>query len=168
MALPANGGYFSPVQLQTLAGVSARLIPQEAAPNGRVDLPAALDLQLSGGIGKGWRYEVLPPDEVLFKQGMDQIENLAQHLYQRAFSDLNTGAQEDLLLRFQEGKTAGIPWPAEVSKRFFGELLAALTALYYSHPIGRAEIGDRSFADLPDWQAIGLNEEEPPENSRKI
>ena len=59
-------------------------------------------------------------------------------------------------------------WPAEVQKRFFVELLAALTGIFYAHPIGRAEIGDRSFADLPDWQSLGLNEEEPPAHKRTL
>jgi hypothetical protein len=164
---PERSGYFNEEQLQTLVSVAARLLPQDSNKP-TVDLPLKLDAQLAGGVGKGWRYEVLPPDEVLFKQGMEMIEKAAQSTHQSSFTALNEEAQDVLLTHLQEGKIKNIDWPAEVQKRFFEELLAALTSIFYSHPIGRAEMGDRSFADLPDWQALGLNEVEPPSNRRPL
>lgn len=158
---PKKSGYFNEAQLQTLEAVSARLLPQDA--NGpRVNLSLKLDEQLARGVGKGWRYEILPPDEVLFKQGMDAVEQSTGNNFPR----LSAQQQDAFLESLQKGEVQNITWPAAVQKRFFEELLAALTSVFYSHPIGRAEVGDRSFADLPDWQAIGLNEEETPENKR--
>ncbi len=160
---PKKSGYFNEAQLQTLAAVAARLLPQDS--NGpTVDLPLKLDEQLAGGVGKGWRYEILPPDEVLFKNGMDAIENAVE----KDFSLLSSEKQDAFLESLQKGEAQNMDWPAEVQKRFFEELLAALTGIFYSHPIGRAEMGDRSFADLPDWQSIGLNEVEPPANRRSV
>ncbi len=158
---PKRSGYFNDAQLQTLAAVSARLIPQLAG-GPTVDLPLKLDAQLTHGKGKGWRYDILPPDEVLFKQGLDAIEKAA------GFASLDTEKQDAFLESLQKGEVRNMDWPAEVQQRFFVELLAALTAIFYSHPIGRAEIGDLSFADLPNWQALGLNEEEPPVNKRVV
>lgn len=166
-----SGGYFNDAQLQTLRAVANRLIPQDPpqiSGNLWVNLPAALDDQLAVGKGKGWRYDILPPDSVLFKKGMEQIESAAQASYKQAFTALSDSEKDAVLTLFQEGKAALSDWSGEMQKRFFEELLAALTSIYYSHPAGRAEIGDLSFADLPHWEAIGLNATEPPKNQRVL
>ena len=82
------------------------------------------------------------------------------------FVALNEGQQDSLLHAVQHGVVSGDVWPSLPAQRFFEDLLAEVTEIYYSHPLAQEEIGYVGMADAHGWQAIGLNEREthePPE-----
>ena len=71
--------------------------------------------------------------------------------------------RDTVLQLVQAGKAPGEAWQTLPAGRFFEELLAELTELYYAHPLAQEEIGYVGLADLPSWTKIGLNEKEDRE-----
>ena len=150
--------FFSEAQFDTLKAACARLIPQDAEAEA-VDLPGLLDAQLKESGGKGWRYDTLPPDETMYQLGLEGIDQTANALYVAPFHRIPAREQDEILTAVQLGKAPGSVWQRLPSARFFEELLAAIAALYYSHPIAKWLVQDLSFADARGWHNIGLQEQ---------
>jgi hypothetical protein len=73
-------------------------------------------------------------------------------------------AQQDAVIEsLASGTPPGEIWQSLNATRFFEEMLAELTAVYYAHPWAQDEIGYTGYADLPGWTKIGLNEKEARE-----
>lgn len=139
-----------------LEAVSDCLLPQNERDE-KIPLAALLEENLQGGKGKGWRYAALPPDREAVVQGLKGIEEEAQSGYGRPFQQLSTGDRQSILTDVQTARAKAPSWKELPAGLFFTELLALLTQLYYSHPLGKEEIGDASFADAKGWTHIGLN-----------
>jgi hypothetical protein len=146
--------YFSPAAFRQLQAIAGRIILQDTH---EVDLAGVLDTQLAGGTGKGWRYDTLPPDQTLFESGILATDAEAQHRHGLAFDQLSPDAQDTLLEILQRNAGTDDIWKGLHAGMFFTELLAQLVTIYYSHPAGRDQCGDRSFADAHGWTALGLN-----------
>ncbi len=157
---------FAPVFFDTetfniLSSVCMRLIPQKDRPK-KIDLPGLLDEQLSVGTGKGWRFNQLPPDKILYIRGLNGINETCELMYNKTFDLLAEEEQDAVLSDIQSGKPKGKIWE-QMPGLFFQELLTLLTELYYSHPLAKEEIGEVAFADGKGWLNIGLNEHEAHE-----
>ncbi len=148
--------FFNAGQFDTLRAVCHRLIPQPPQASG-VDLPGLLDAQLAAGVGKGWRYNVLPPEEALFRGGMDLLQTLARRQHGVDFTALDAAQQDAVLQAVQAGTLPDATWPSDVARRFFEDLLAGLVELYFSHPAAKAWISDTSYADAQGWSVDGTN-----------
>ncbi|MDQ2752081.1 MAG: gluconate 2-dehydrogenase subunit 3 family protein [Bacteroidota bacterium] len=153
--------FFSVEEFATLQAVCKRLLPQPSDRKTEIDIAGIFDANLSAGkTSKGWRYNVLPPDEVMYKQGLLSIEQSSQSLYHKAFEQLDNIEQEELLKLVQNQTAPEKAWNDLSARLFFTELFAALVEIYYSHPFGKDEINDVSFADAKGCHNIGLNEVE--------
>lgn len=150
--------FFSEAQFETLKAVCARLIPQDEEAE-QVDLAGLLDEQLSKGTSKGWRYDGLPPDSELYPLGLEGIVRSANARFGAPFGWILPEQQDEILTAVQHGKAQSSIWRTISSQRFFEELLAAVTQLYYSHPFAKQRIGDLSFADARGWHYIGLEQQ---------
>ncbi len=155
--------FFNAAQFATLHAVCARLIPQPDVDV--VDLPGLLDEKMKKGAGKGWRYDTMPAEAKAILRGMDGIEQTAEATTGEAFSSLSGTHKDEVLRAVQDGTPPGAIWKVLPAARFFEELLTALVELYYSHPIAKAQIGDRSFADAHGWVRIGLQQQTSPKQS---
>lgn len=144
----------------TLQAVCDRLFPSENAP-AEIDLAAAFEARLANGKGDGWRYNALPPDAEAQRMGLRGIDEHADQFYHSPFHDLAAADQDATLQMVQRGRAQGNTWRTLDAKRYFEELLAALTELYYSHPLVQEQIGYVGYADAAGWQKIGLDEREP-------
>lgn len=154
--------FFAPNSFATVGAVCDRLIPQPERPR-PIDLAGALDTRLAEGASDGWRYAIMPPDRDMHLMGMTGIEQAAATLYDRAFTRL-PDAEQDMVLRVvQAGTAPGAVWASMDAARYFEELLALVTDIYYSHPLASEEIGYGGMADAHGWQAIGLAEHEEHE-----
>ncbi len=71
--------------------------------------------------------------------------------------------QDAVLGSVQNEEAAGATWNLLPSRRFFEELLAEVTEIYYAHPLAQEEIGYAGMADAPGWTRIGLDEREERE-----
>ncbi len=118
------------------------LIPQNDQPDWRVDLASDLDLRLSKTIGKGWRYDVLPPETEMYKSGLRIVDEMAQTKFQKSFCDLNLSEKTQVVEHIEKARE-----PVWVSK-FFEELLAGFVEAYYAHPLTQASIGCTSMVDI--------------------
>ena len=144
--------FFTQSEFSLLEAISARLIPQPQS-----SLAAQIDSRLAKGEGKGWRFDVLPPDGELYQLGLRGLEELAQSQHGSSFAELPPLEMDEILMAVQRGEVSGVVWETLPAMRFFTELLTELTELHYSHPLAQLEIGYVGFADAHGWQQVGLN-----------
>lgn len=154
--------FFDARDFATLRAACARLIPQTEREQA-IDLAGALDERLAAGKGDGWRYDQMPPDGEAHRRGLRGLDETAQALLAMNFQQLEAAQQDEVLLAVQRGEAHGETWRTLPARRFFEELLAELTEIYYSHPLAKEEIGDASMADAHGWQKISLDEHEAHE-----
>lgn len=158
--------YFTAVEYETLRAVLARLVPQGAPDEWRVDLAAAIDERLADGRGDGWRYDAMPPDGDAHRCGLAALDATARRAGGRGFADADAVAQDAILHAVQAGTVTDAAWGTMPSSRYFEELLTEAVETYYSHPLTQEEIGYVGMADLPGWSALGLDVLEPREPRR--
>ena len=161
-AAPYQPRFLDPGAYALLEAVAARLLPQpeRATP---IPLAPAVDQRLADSRGDGWRFDALPADGEALRRGLAGIEETAQELFQTNFQTLSAAGQDAVLSAVQAGHSAAAAWQTLPAGRFFEELLAELTELYYCHPLAQEEIGYVGMADQPGWTKIGLNEREERE-----
>ncbi len=156
--------FFTKEEFQTLQAVCKRLLPQPEERIEQIDLAGILDTNFSkGNTSNGWRYDAMPTDEEAAHQGLQAIETTSQSLYGKAFHKLETNQQDELLSHIQHKKIDIYIWKDVSSDLFFEELLSALAEIYYSHPVGKEDIGDVSFADTKGWHQIQINQTDEQE-----
>lgn len=154
--------FFDAAAFETLSAVCDRLIPQPERPR-PIDLAGTLDTRLADGTGDGWRYAHMPPDADAHRMGLAGIDQAANGMFGRPFARLGEAQADDVLRAVQGGAAAGAVWTALDPRRYFEELLAQATDIYYAHPLGSEEIGYAGMADAHGWQRIGLDEQEAHE-----
>ncbi len=159
---PALPRYFGADEYRTLRAACERLVPQPDRDT-PIDLAATIDQRLAEGTGDGWRYDAMPPDGDAHRAGLRALDAGARDASGHAFADANVDVQDAVLRAAQRGAESRAAWGAVPPGRFFEELLAEAAEAYYSHPLAQEEIGFVGMADLPGWQAIGLDELEPRE-----
>ena len=162
-APPYQPQFFDADTYRLLRAVCARLLPQPERGAEAIDLPAGIDKRLLDGLADGWRYDALPPDREAYRLGLGGIQQAAQAEFGQEFGSLSEEQQDQVLQAVQAGTAPGDLWLKVDASRFFEELLAEATVLYYSHPLAQEEIGYVGMADLPAWTRIGLNEREDRE-----
>ena len=162
LAPPYEPQFLEPATYDLLRAVAASLIPQpdRAEP---IALAPGVDQRLARGGSDGWRYDSMPPDREAYRVGLGGINQSAQALFGQDFPALNPAQQATVLELVQKEKAPGEAWQTVPAGRFFEELLAELTELYYAHPLAQEEIGYVGMADLPGWTRIRLNEREARE-----
>ena len=145
-----------------LRAICARLIPQpdRAEP---IDIAARLHHDIATGGGDGWRYAVLPDDAAALSTGMAGVDWTALALTGQPFLDLDAIQQDRVLETVQRGAVRGPAWRELDQRRWFEELLVAVTEIYYSHPLAQEEIGYLGMADAPGWADVGLGARAPYE-----
>lgn len=128
-----------------------------------VNIGLAIDKRLYEKKTDGWRYDQLPPDDLKYKLGLENIELCSQNLYKNSFSDLNKKQQIKILTDIQLGNVDLEIWKNLHPKLFFEDLLAECTEIYYGHPLVQASLNYVGYADAKGWIEIKLNQQEPPE-----
>jgi gluconate 2-dehydrogenase gamma chain len=151
--------FFAPETYLLLVAVAARIFPQPERPV-PIPLATAVDRRLAEGLADGWRYDALPPDREAYRLGLGGIQQIAQSLFQIDFEQLSAEQQNMVIQALASGTPPGAIWQTMPPDRFFEEMLAELTEIYYAHPWAQEEIGYTGYADLPGWTKIGLHEQE--------
>ena len=161
---PYEPRFLAPETFRLLAAVAARIFPQPERPV-PIALAPAVDQRLADGKSDGWRYDALPPDREAYRLGLGGIQEIARSLFQIDFEQLDDTQQDAVIQALAGENPPGAAWQTLPAARFFEEMLAELTEIYYAHPWAQDEIGYVGYADLPAWTKIGLNEKEPREYS---
>ena len=147
--------FFDAESFATLQAVCARLIPQREQ---LTDIAREIDRRLADGAGDGWRYDSMPPDGDVYRRGLLGLNESAREMHEAYFAALNEEQQDDILRRVQQERALGATWHTLLQSRFFEELLAEVTEIYFSHPLAQEEFGYSGMADAHGWQRIGLND----------
>lgn len=149
--------FFDAPAFGALSMVCDRLVAQDSQ-NRILNIASFIDRRLQENSGDGWRYDAMPPDKEMYVNGLKGIDETSTLLYEAPFVQLNEEQQLELLLSLQKGAAEGMVWKEMPAKRFFEELLAEATEIFYSHPLVQEEIGYVGMADAKGWTKIGLNE----------
>lgn len=159
--------FFNKYQFDLLTMISDHLMAQN--PKERTCNPAiAIDKRLAAGKADGWRYDTMPEDKVAFTLGLKGIDELSIAVFNKSFLQLISTEQHSILEKIQQGNIAGESWKNVSSTLFFEELLAEVTAIFYSHPMVQQQIGFVGMADAKGWLNIGLNSKDPIESDEII
>lgn len=143
---------------RVLEAVCAQLIPQDDR-DPPIDIAGEVQRRLADGVGDGWRYADMPPDDVAMAVGLRGIEQAARAMFGGRFVDLAASDRDAILREIQRGEAPG-ELPLD---RFFEELLAQVADIYYSHPLAQEEIGFLGMADAKGWEEVGLGARAPHE-----
>ncbi len=155
---PAGARYLTGSEFATLAAACARLLPRPG-----IDIAGPIDERLAAGTCDGWRYDALPPDREAYRRGMAGLDQTAQAIFGAPFTQLAPAGQDTVLSAVQGGTAPGETWQAMPADRFFEELLAEATEIFFAHPLAQEAIGYAGMADAPGWRRIGLDEREDRE-----
>lgn len=130
--------------LDLASAVFDRILPQDDRdPDHRIPIINFVDQRLSEGIGDGYRYADVPPDQECYRLGFQGLDVIAQHLHGRNFVDLGARAQDEILLSLRDERPAAGTdvWQRLPALRFFEMLVTDAVDAYYSHPFAWDEIG---------------------------
>ncbi len=145
---------FSPAEFRTLRALVSRIVPDAG-----FDLAAQLDRQLNEGIGDGWRFAVLPPDNEAWHKGLHSLDLAAERAFPVCFLALYPDQQDDLLMQAAAGKLgrgvlgalhlgdAADAYPAAEMKQWFSDVRSECTRHYVGNPRTMERIGYTGFAD---------------------
>ncbi|SEU03959.1 gluconate 2-dehydrogenase subunit 3 family protein [Hymenobacter actinosclerus] len=154
--------FFDADTYRLLQAVAARIYPQPDRET-PIALAPGVDARLLKGDADGWRYDSMPPDREAYRLGLGGINQAAQAQFQQSFLELDAPRQDQIMALLAAAEAPGENWRQLPQDRFFEEMLAELTEIYYAHPLAQEEIGYVGMADVPGWQRIALNELEPRE-----
>ena len=151
----AGEGVFDPAGRAVLEAVCDRLVPQSdrAVP---IELAAIVEHRLATGFGDGWRYDMMPNDITAMRRGIAAIDDSARAEWGVGYVALGVAARDALLAAVQRGDAAPLIWGNLDPRRFFEELLVAVTEAYYAHPVAQEEIGYLGMADAGGWRDVNL------------
>ncbi len=158
----AVGEHLSADEVVALRAVTDRLIVQDQRQR-PVDIVTAIDARLTAGRTDGWRYDDLPPDADALRRGLIGLDEAARERHALPFAGLSDAQRDDILRLVQAGTPPGETWRTLSASRWFEEVLAESCEVYYADPIAQDEIGYVGYADLPAWQAIGLDQRDARE-----
>lgn len=149
--------FFSDDSFQLLSVICDRLFDQES-DNRMVNAAVFIDDRLAENKHDGWRYNDMPPDDIAYLKGLKGINETAQSIYGKDFLYLEKEGQIKILELIQQGKAKGAIWDEMPAERFFEELLAEATEIFFSYPSVQIQMNYTGMADAAGWQKIGLNE----------
>lgn len=154
--------FFDAGSFQLLSIVCDLLMDQDSKER-IVEIAIFIDGRLFKNISDGWRYDCLPPDRMLYQQGLKNIEASSKKQYQKEFLELQKPQHLELLSNIQKGNVDDEIWKNINPMLFFEEVLAEATAIFFSHPIVQTRIHYVGMADAKGWTKLKLNEVEKPE-----
>lgn len=159
--------FFTPDQYFLLSVVCDLLMAQDPG-NRIVPVAAFIDERLACGTGKGWRYNHLPPDAELYRNGLLGIDQAAHLLFKLPFVALDKPSQVHVMKSIQRSEAPGAIWQQLDAKSFFEELLTEASEIFFCHPLVQEAFGYAGMADGPGWAHIGLDEKEEREPDELI
>lgn len=136
--------FFSAEQLEVLAAVCARLLPQDDRDaEHRIALAPQIDRRLADEKSDGYRYENMPPDGEAYVLGLSAIGEMSVAMFGRPFAQIALRDQDALLRSLHDGTPLADhdAWHVMPVDRFFALILGDCAEMYYSHPWAWDEIG---------------------------
>jgi hypothetical protein len=135
--------FFSAEEILILEAVADRIIPQpDRAPGVRIPIAGWIDAKLFEDRRDGYRYEGMPPQRDAWRRALEGIDQTAREVHGRAFTDLSSDQQDQVLSVIEAGTPPGAVWRDLPAALFFTSVLCiTIVKAYYSHPTAWGEIG---------------------------
>jgi hypothetical protein len=135
--------YFTPHEQATMIALCNRVMPQEhRPPDRRIPIAPWLDAQCLRTVEHGFRYDNMPVTADAWRQGLTGIDQTAEALFGKAFSDLNAEQQDAVLREIRAGDPPGEVWQTLPAYRWWTRFaLRGISGTYYAHPFAWDEIG---------------------------
>ncbi|HJR34908.1 MAG TPA: gluconate 2-dehydrogenase subunit 3 family protein [Gemmatimonadales bacterium] len=135
--------FFSERETLLLQAIVERLVPQpDRAEAERVPIVPWIDAKLADDRRDGYRYDGLPPQRELWRAALAGVDETAQALWGRPFTELGADEQDAVLRDLEGGHPPGATWKTLPSRRFFTDTLCALVVrIYYADPSAWSETG---------------------------
>jgi gluconate 2-dehydrogenase gamma chain len=151
--------FFNEMDFQLLSVVCDLLMDQESG-NRIVNVAVFIDERLMRNTCDGWRYNEMPRDGEMYLRGLEGIDETSVQTFQKRFIELKKEEQLLVLSQIQNGTATGNMWKTLPAKRFFEEILAEATEIFFSYPAVQMEINYSGMADAGGWKKVGLNEKD--------
>lgn len=149
-----------------LLSVVCDLLMDQDSENRLVEIAQFIDERLYNNDSDGWRYDIMPPDGIMFKLGLQAIDETASQLFGQKFRAIQKEQQIQFLDAIQQGNVENEIWKKLNPKLFFEELLAETAEIFFSHPAVQASINYVGMADAKGWTKIKLNQTENLETNK--
>jgi Gluconate 2-dehydrogenase subunit 3 len=136
--------FFSPEEARLMQVVCDRLLPQDDRDDAhKIPIVNYIDERLYEKRGDGYRFEDMPPDDEAHRLGLQAIDEIAQHLYNAPFTQLDPTSQDAVLKTIHDAQPpAGQQiWQRMSVHRFWMLLMQDVVRAYYAHPYAWDEIG---------------------------
>lgn len=157
--------FFDHYTFLLLKAVTNLLLDQTGDENA-IEIALQIDERLGKGLTDGWRYDKMPQDGEMYLRGLKGIDETSRLKFNEIFINLSTDQQTLVLKAVQNESAEGFAWQDMCPSKFFEELLAESTEIFYAHPAALQEIGYIGMADAFGWTTIGLNQMEIPINKK--
>jgi hypothetical protein len=162
--------FFSNREATLLKAICDRVLPQDDRDQDhKIPIMPQIDKRLYENSHDGYRYENMPPDGEAFRLGLQAIEEIAHHEYQKGFVEISPREQDQILQSLHRGKPSGAHeiWKRMPVHRFWMMLLTDCAEAYYSHPWAWDEIGFGGPAYPRAYMRLERGEAEPWEVEEK-
>lgn len=136
--------FFSPEEAQLMQAICDRVLPQDDRDEEhRIPIVNYVDERLYSGRIDGYRFEDMPPDQEAHRLGLEAIEGIARHLYNKPFLQLGPLEQDSVLQTIHDCQPpAGEAiWQDLPVRRYWMLLVQDVMEAYYAHPYAWDEIG---------------------------
>src|SRR5438477_3976547 len=117
----SSARFLTDAEVATLEAVVERIIPQsDRTKENKVPIVPWIDAKLFHDRRDGYRYEGMPPQREAWRLAIEGFDQTAQTLYGgRAFLELDSARQDEILRLIENGKAAGSAWERMSASRFF-------------------------------------------------
>ena len=136
--------FFTAKEAQLMLAVCNRLLPQDDRDDAhKIPVLNYIDDRLYNRRIDGYQFADMPPDHEAHRLGLQAIDLIAKHLYNRSFVELGPHDQDSVLQTIHDEKPPAAQeiWQKMPIKRFWMLLMQDMVDAYYSHPYAWDEIG---------------------------
>ena len=136
--------YFSPEEARFMQAVCDRLLPQDDRDEQhKIPVVNYIDDRLYNRRIDGYRFADMPPDHKAHRLGLQAIEAIARHMFNKPFVDLGPFEQDRVLKTIHDGDPpAGEEiWQKMSIMHFWMLIMQDVLDAYYAHPYAWDEIG---------------------------
>jgi len=136
--------FFTESEARLLGAMLDRIVPQDDRDEAhRIPILSVIDDRLFDDRIDGYRFEDMPSDQEAYRQGLPGIDLIAQHLFDRPFTELEPLQQDTVLWTMHDDQPpAGQDiWKQVPADRFWLLIVQDAVDAYYAHPYAWDEVG---------------------------
>ncbi|HEX9132469.1 MAG TPA: gluconate 2-dehydrogenase subunit 3 family protein [Ktedonobacteraceae bacterium] len=136
--------FFTPGEARLMQAVCDRLLPQDDRDEQhKILVVNYIDDRLYNQRIDGYRFEDMPPDHEAHRLGLQAIEAIARHMFDKPFTELEPLEQDQVLKTIHDcNPPAGEEiWKKMSTMRFWMLIMQDVVDAYYAHPYAWDEIG---------------------------